>query len=79
MDANLKAHSSAAEAARRMVRQRYGRIINLASVGGRRNPGQANHAASKAGMIGRPRPWRGAGLPEHHGKRRGTRLHSRPI
>jgi 3-oxoacyl-[acyl-carrier protein] reductase len=36
-----------------MVRQRYGRIINMASVvaqGG--NPGQANYIASKAGLIG---------------------------
>jgi len=36
-----------------MVRQRYGRIINIASVSGiMGNPGQANYAASKAGLIG---------------------------
>ena len=41
------------EAARRMVRQRYGRIINLSSVVALRgNAGQANYAASKAGLIG---------------------------
>jgi len=36
-----------------MVRQRYGRIINIGSVSGvMGNPGQANYAASKAGLIG---------------------------
>ncbi len=36
-----------------MMRQRYGRIINLSSVSGLTgNPGQANYAASKAGVIG---------------------------
>jgi 3-oxoacyl-[acyl-carrier protein] reductase len=36
-----------------MVRQRYGRIINLASVVAQAgNPGQANYIASKAGLIG---------------------------
>jgi 3-oxoacyl-[acyl-carrier protein] reductase len=37
----------------RMVRARFGRVINIASVVGMRaNPGQANYAASKAGLIG---------------------------
>lgn len=36
-----------------MMRQRFGRIINIASiVGCTGNPGQANYAASKAGLIG---------------------------
>ena len=36
-----------------MVRQRYGRIVNMSSVVGvTGNPGQANYAASKAGLIG---------------------------
>ena len=36
-----------------MVRRRYGRIIGITSVVGvMGNPGQANYAASKAGMIG---------------------------
>lgn len=40
-------------AARQMVRQRYGRIVNLSSVVGLRgNAGQVNYAASKAGVIG---------------------------
>lgn len=40
-------------AARVMMRQRYGRIINISSVVGLRgNAGQANYAASKAGIIG---------------------------
>jgi 3-oxoacyl-[acyl-carrier protein] reductase len=36
-----------------MVRQRYGRIVNISSVVGQSgNAGQANYAASKAGLIG---------------------------
>jgi 3-oxoacyl-[acyl-carrier protein] reductase len=36
-----------------MMRARYGRIINVASVvGPRANPGQANYAAAKVGLIG---------------------------
>ncbi|HEV3166269.1 MAG TPA: 3-oxoacyl-[acyl-carrier-protein] reductase [Isosphaeraceae bacterium] len=36
-----------------MMRQRYGRIINVSSVSGLMgNPGQANYSASKAGIIG---------------------------
>jgi 3-oxoacyl-[acyl-carrier protein] reductase len=36
-----------------MMRQRYGRIINVTSVSALRgNPGQANYSASKAGVIG---------------------------
>jgi 3-oxoacyl-[acyl-carrier protein] reductase len=36
-----------------MMRQRYGRIINITSVSGLMgNPGQANYSASKAGVIG---------------------------
>ncbi len=36
-----------------MVRARYGRVINIASVvGPRANAGQANYAASKAGLVG---------------------------
>ena len=36
-----------------MMRQRYGRMINITSISGiMGNPGQANYAASKAGVIG---------------------------
>lgn len=36
-----------------MIKQRYGRIINIASIAGIiGNPGQANYSASKAGIIG---------------------------
>jgi 3-oxoacyl-[acyl-carrier protein] reductase len=36
-----------------MLRARFGRIINVASVVGiRANPGQANYAAAKAGLVG---------------------------
>lgn len=36
-----------------MIRQRWGRIINIVSVAGLvGNPGQANYAAAKAGIIG---------------------------
>lgn len=54
LDTNLKsAFLCCKEAARRMVRQRYGRIVNLSSVVALRgNAGQTNYAASKAGLIG---------------------------
>lgn len=40
-------------ALRSMIRQRWGRIINVSSVAGLvGNPGQANYAAAKAGLIG---------------------------
>lgn len=40
-------------ASRRMMKQRYGRIINVSSVSGvAGNAGQANYSASKAGIIG---------------------------
>ncbi len=39
-------------ALRPMLRARYGRVVNVSSVVGQRaNPGQANYAASKAGLI----------------------------
>jgi len=38
---------------RGMMRRRYGRIVNIASISGVfGNPGQANYAASKAGLVG---------------------------
>ncbi|MEA4893227.1 MAG: 3-oxoacyl-[acyl-carrier-protein] reductase [Peptococcaceae bacterium] len=54
LDTNLKgAFLCAREAARLMMKQRFGRIVNMSSVVGLRgNAGQANYAASKAGIIG---------------------------
>jgi 3-oxoacyl-[acyl-carrier protein] reductase len=38
---------------RNMMRRRYGRIVNVASISGvLGNPGQGNYAASKAGLVG---------------------------
>ena len=40
-------------ALRPMLRARYGRVVNVASIVGQRaNPGQANYAAAKAGLVG---------------------------
>lgn len=54
LDINLKGAFNCLKAvARPMVKQRSGRIISIASVVGMMgNPGQANYAASKAGIIG---------------------------
>jgi len=51
---NLKSAWNCSKAATRlMMRQRWGRIINISSVAGvYGNAGQSNYAASKAGMIG---------------------------
>lgn len=47
------AYRSSQAVLRPMLKQRSGRIINIASVVGQSgNPGQANYAASKAGLIG---------------------------
>ena len=54
IDVNLKGTFHCIRfAARQMMRQRYGRIVNMASVVGvAGNAGQANYSASKAGVIG---------------------------
>ncbi len=54
IDTNLKSVFNCCKAvARKMVRQRSGRIINITSVAGLAgNPGQTNYAASKAGIVG---------------------------
>lgn len=54
IDANLRGAFVATRAASRgMMKRRWGRVINIASVVGiTGNKGQANYAASKAGLIG---------------------------
>ncbi|MGX6960273.1 MAG: 3-oxoacyl-ACP reductase FabG [Rickettsia endosymbiont of Pentastiridius leporinus] len=54
IDINLKANFILnREAVKKMMINKYGRIINIASiVGVSGNPGQANYCASKAGLIG---------------------------
>ena len=54
IDVNLKANFVLnREAIKKMMRNRYGRIINISSIVGiSGNPGQANYCASKAGLIG---------------------------
>jgi 3-oxoacyl-[acyl-carrier protein] reductase len=54
LDVNLKGTFNCTRAAlKRMVRQRSGRIVNVTSIMGiTGNGGQANYAASKAGIIG---------------------------
>ena len=54
LEVNLKGAFLCTRAAlRSMSRQRYGRIVNIASiVGAMGNVGQANYAASKAGLMG---------------------------
>lgn len=54
MDTNLKSVFKASKAVMRsMMKARWGRIINIASVvGAMGNAGQANYAAAKAGIMG---------------------------
>jgi 3-oxoacyl-[acyl-carrier protein] reductase len=54
MSANLRSTFNCSKAAvKHMMRKRYGRIINIASVAGQMgNAGQTNYSSSKAGQIG---------------------------
>ncbi len=54
LNVNLKGVFNCCKAAaRHMMKQRYGRIVNISSVAGiAGNAGQANYSASKAGVIG---------------------------
>jgi 3-oxoacyl-[acyl-carrier protein] reductase len=54
IDTNLTATFRATRAALpKMMRARFGRVVNVSSVAGiRASPGQANYSASKAGVIG---------------------------
>ena len=57
IDTNLKAVFRLSRGVMRpMMKQRYGRIVNITSVvGASGNPGQANYAAAKAGVAGMTR------------------------
>jgi 3-oxoacyl-[acyl-carrier protein] reductase len=54
IDTNLTAaFRTTRHALRGMIRERFGRVVNIASVvGPRANAGQSNYAAAKAGLIG---------------------------
>ncbi len=75
LDTNLTAAFRATRRALRgMIRERFGRVINMASVvGPRANAGQSNYAAAKAGLIGMTQDDRGRG-----GAARGHRQRDRP-
>jgi len=53
LETNLSAaFRTTRRALRAMMKERFGRVVNIASVVGQRaNPGQSNYAASKAGLI----------------------------
>lgn len=54
LSVNLKSvYNCTRSVVRAMLKQRQGRIVNIASIAGQiGNPGQANYAASKAGIMG---------------------------
>jgi 3-oxoacyl-[acyl-carrier protein] reductase len=55
---NLKGPFNMGQAcAKVMMEQKYGKIVNLASVAWLGNIGQTNYAASKAGVVGMTRTW----------------------
>ena len=63
-----------------MLKRRFGRIINMTSVVGvQGNPGQANYAAAKAGMIGMSKALAAeVATPGHHCQLHRARLHRQP-
>ena len=78
LDVDLTAPFRLSRAAMRgMLRRRAGRIIGIASiVGTTGNPGQANYAAAKAGLIGMTKSLaQEVGSRGNHGQHRRTRLH----
>jgi len=76
IDTNLKAVFRVSRAVTRpMMKQRYGRIVNITSVvGASGNAGQANYAAAKAGVAGMVARAR-ARQPRHHGQLHRTGFH----
>ena len=78
LDTNLKAVFRLSRAVMRgMMKQRYGRIINITSVvGASGNAGQANYAAAKAGVAGMTQvAGARARQPQHHRQLRRAGLH----
>ena len=73
LDTNLSAaFHTTRRALRPMLRARFGRIVNVASVVGiRANAGQANYAASKAGPDRDDEDGRGRGRPPRDHRERG--------
>ena len=61
-----------------MIRTRWGRIINIASVTALAgNRGQANYAAAKAGLIAAGSRWPSSRATRRHGQQRSRRASSR--
>ena len=55
---NLKGPFNVGQAcAKRMIEQKYGKIVNIASIAWLGNIGQTNYSASKAGLVGMTRTW----------------------
>lgn len=55
---NLKGPFNMSQAvAKKMMEQKYGKILNIASVAWLGNVGQTNYSASKAGLVGMTRTW----------------------
>ena len=77
LDINLKGAFNCSKAAvRPMMKQRYGRIINISSVSGLAGQaGQTNYSASKAGLIGFTKALaKEVGIARDHRQRRRARL-----
>ena len=78
IDTNLNAaFRLTRRALRPMIRARFGRVVNIASIVGQRaNPGQANYAASKAGLVAMTQDRGGRGRPPGRDRERGgARVH----
>jgi 3-oxoacyl-[acyl-carrier protein] reductase len=78
INVNLKGVFNCSKAVvRTMMKQRYGRIVNISSVSGQSGQiGQTNYSASKAGVIGFTKPWHASGISSDHGECRCTWLYS---
>ena len=73
---NLKSVFNCSKAVlRQMMKQRYGRIVNVTSIAGVvGNPGQTNYSAAKAGIIGFTKAMAKSTEREHRGQCRRARL-----